>query len=189
MSKLIIYVREIGLFLLKHENEKDVSFISANDEHGVITNGWLRVSHKKLDHEKSKTYRPYHTHDEKQLLKENEKVQLDVEVWPTSVIVPKGYRLGFYVGGKDFSFTSKDKWSRVNISSYLRLRMLLSLFRTLSLKVMLALLKHDKAWKGQAMYTHNIDSKSKSYHGITTIYSDENDKPYILLPIIPKKEN
>lgn len=83
MSKLIIYVREIGLFLLKHENEKDVSFISANDEHGVITNGWLRVSHRKLDHEKSKPYRPYHTHDEKQLLKENEKVQLDVEVWPT----------------------------------------------------------------------------------------------------------
>ena len=60
----------------------------------------------------------------------------------------KGYRLGFYVGGKNFSFTSKDKWSRVNISSYLRLRMLLSLFRTLSLKGMLALLKHDKVWKG-----------------------------------------
>ena len=40
------------------------------------------------------------------------------------------------------------------------------------------------------MYTHNIDRKSKSYHEITTIYSDENDKPYILLPIIiPKKEN
>ena len=150
MSKLIIYVREIGLFLLKHENEKDVSFISENDEHGVITNGWLRVSLRKLDHEKSKPNRPYHTQDEKQLLKENEKVQLDIEVWPTSVIVPKGYRLGFYVGGKDFSFTSKDKWSRVNISSYLRLRMLLSLFRTLSLKGTLALLKHDKAWKGQA---------------------------------------
>ena len=168
------------------ENGKDISFVSANDEHGVIANGWLRASHRKLDPEKSRPYRPYHTHDEKQPLRENEKVPLDVEVWPTSVIIPKGYRLGFYIGGKDFSFPSKDKWSRVDISSYIRPRMLLSLMRTLSMKEMLGLLKHDKVWKGQAMYTHNIDRKAKAFHGITTIHSEKDDKPFILLPIIPK---
>ena len=42
----------------------DVSFVSANDAHGVITNGWLRASHRKLDIEKSMAYRPVYTHDE-----------------------------------------------------------------------------------------------------------------------------
>ena len=44
----------------------------------------------------------------------------------------------------------------------------------------------DKIWKGQAMYTHTIDRKSAVFHGTTTIYSDENDRPYILLPVIPR---
>ena len=165
---------------------QDVSFVSANDAHGVITNGWLRASHRKLDTEKSTAYRPVHTYDEKQPLNPSEKVPLDVEVWPTSVIIPKRYRLGFYVGGKDFAFKDKSKWSRVDISAYLRPRMLLSLFRTLNFKGMVGLLKHDKVWKGQAMYTHTIDRKSAVFHGTTTIYSDENDRPYILLPVIPK---
>lgn len=120
-------------------------------------------------------------------LQADEKVHLDVEVWPTSVIIPKGYRLGFYIGGKDFSFPSRDKWSRVDIPAYTRFRMLLSLFRTLTPKGMLKLLTHDRVWKGQAMYTHNIDRKAGAFHGVTAIHSDENDKPYILLPIIPKK--
>lgn len=48
------------------ENGNDISFVSANDEHGVIANGWLCASHRKLDDEKSTPYRHYHTHDEKQ---------------------------------------------------------------------------------------------------------------------------
>lgn len=165
---------------------KDVSFVSANDAHGVIANGWLRASHRKLDVQKSRAYRPVHTHDEKQPLKPGEKVMLDVEVWPTSVIIPKGYRLGFYVGGKDFSFPDKSKWSKVSTSSYMHVRFLSSLFKTLTPKGMLKLLTHDRTWKGQAMYTHNIDRKSKAFHGVTTIHSNEDDKPYILLPVIPK---
>lgn len=165
---------------------KDVSFVSANDAHGVIANGWLRASHRKLDAQKSTAYRPVHTHDEKQPLKPGEKVMLDVEVWPTSVIIPKGYRLGFYVGGKDFSFSDKSKWSKVSISSYMHVRFLSSLFKTLTPKGMFKLLTHDRIWKGQAMYTHNVDRKAKAFHGVTTIHSNEDDKPYVLLPVIPK---
>lgn len=166
---------------------KDVSFVSANDEHGVIATGWLRASHRKLDPEKTRPYRPYHSHDEKQPLEPNQIVPLDVEVWPTSVIIPKGYRLGFYVGGKDFAFPDKEKWSRVDTSAYTKPRILSSLYKTLTPKGILKLLTHEKTWKGQAMYTHTSDRKSQSFHGTTTIYSSQEDRPYILLPIIPKK--
>ena len=37
----------------------DVSFVLANDPHGVIATGWLRASHRKRDREKSLPYRPY----------------------------------------------------------------------------------------------------------------------------------
>lgn len=166
---------------------KDVSFVSANDEHGVIATGWLRASHRKLDPEKTRPYRPYHSHDEKQLLEPNQIVPLDIEVWPTSVIIPKGYRLGFYVGGKDFAFPDKEKWSRVDVSAYTKPRILSSLYKTLTAKGILKLLTHEKIWKGQAMYTHTTDRKSKAFNGTTTIHSSQEDRPYILLPIIPKK--
>ena len=166
----------------------DVSFVSANDAHGVIANGWLRASHRKLDPEQSTAYRPVHTHDEKQPLRPGEKVPLDVEVWPTSVIIPRGYRLGFHIGGKDFAFPEKDKWSKVSVSAYMRHRFLSSLVRTLSAKEMLKLLTHERVWKGQAMYTHTIDRKAEVFHGTTTIHSDKKDPAFILLPIIPQGE-
>lgn len=49
-----------------------------------------------------RTYRPYHTHDEKQPLRPGEVVELDVEIWPTSIVVPPGYRIGLTVRCKDY---------------------------------------------------------------------------------------
>ena len=40
----------------------------------------------------SEPYRPYHTHDETQALTPGEAVDLDVEIWATSIVVPAGYR-------------------------------------------------------------------------------------------------
>ena len=39
-------------------------------------------------------YRPYHSHDEKQPLKPGEVYELDIEIRPTCIVVPKGYRIG-----------------------------------------------------------------------------------------------
>ena len=68
-------------------NGNDVSFVAANDPHGVIATGWLRASHRKPDEEKSLPYRPCHTHDALQPLKKDEKVKMNIEIWPTSVII------------------------------------------------------------------------------------------------------
>ena len=72
---------------------KEVVFQGAIDPHTPVAQGWLRASHRKLDKKLSTPWRPYHTHDKKQPLKKGEVVELDIEIWPTSIVVPKGYRV------------------------------------------------------------------------------------------------
>ena len=67
---------------------KEIVFQGAIDPHTPVGQGWLRASHRKLDKKLSKPYRPYHTHDEKQPLKKGQVVELDIEIWPTSIVVP-----------------------------------------------------------------------------------------------------
>ena len=47
---------------------KEIVFQGALDPKTPIAQGWLRVSHMKLDKKLSQPYRPYHTHDEEQKL-------------------------------------------------------------------------------------------------------------------------
>ena len=46
----------------------DVTFPGAIDPHTPVAQGWLRVSHRKLDLQLSTDYQPYHAHDEIQRL-------------------------------------------------------------------------------------------------------------------------
>jgi hypothetical protein len=66
-----------------------------------LATGWLRASHRKLDRGLSVPYRPYHTHDEAQPLIPGTIYEVEVEIWPTSIVIPHGYRLALTVGGKD----------------------------------------------------------------------------------------
>jgi uncharacterized protein len=83
-------------------NHVEVTFVGANDPRAPISQGWLRVSHRKTDPERSRPYKPYHPHDEHQLLKPGEVYEVDVEIWPTSIVVPAGYHLALTISGKDF---------------------------------------------------------------------------------------
>ncbi len=40
------------------------------------------------------------------------------KIWPTSVIIPKGYRLGVNIGGRDFKFTAPHLKTKVDVSHY-----------------------------------------------------------------------
>jgi predicted acyl esterase len=79
--------------------------------------GWLRVSHRKLDPERSTPYRPFHTHDELQLLKPGEVVPVEIEVWPGSMVFKSGHRLVLEVASKDDPridpFTHTDPKDRI----------------------------------------------------------------------------
>ena len=66
-----------------------------------VTKGWLRASHRKLDVDKSRPYRPYHAHNERWWLKKGEVVECQVEVISTSIVIKKGNRLRLDIGPKD----------------------------------------------------------------------------------------
>ncbi|OYX90303.1 MAG: peptidase S15, partial [Azorhizobium sp. 32-67-21] len=83
---------------------EEVVFYGALDPHTPVGQGWLRASHRKLDPARSLPYRPYHPHDEVQPLTPGEPVELDVEIWPTCIVVPKGYRIGLTVRGRDYEW-------------------------------------------------------------------------------------
>ena len=57
---------------------------------------------------KSLPYRPWHTHDVEWPLQPGQAVELDVEIWPTSIVVPPGYQLALSIRGKDYEVDGKD---------------------------------------------------------------------------------
>ena len=82
---------------------KEVVFFSSTAPRAPVSQGWLRVSQRKLDAARTTEWRPYHTHDEVQKLEPGEIYAVDVEIWPTSLALPKDYRLGLTVQGQDFA--------------------------------------------------------------------------------------
>ncbi|MFE7030786.1 CocE/NonD family hydrolase [Streptomyces sp. NPDC057621] len=87
---------------------RDVRLVSAIDPAGVLTVGWLRASHRELDEKLSLPYQPWHPHTQKLPLEPGEPVTLDVEILPTSIVIPSGYRLGVTLTGCDFEFPGDE---------------------------------------------------------------------------------
>ena len=67
-----------------------------------MSQGWLRVSHRKLDATRSTDYQPCQAHDELQPLAPGQVYPVDVEIWPGSIALPAGGRLDLIVAGRDF---------------------------------------------------------------------------------------
>ena len=83
---------------------KEITYAGANDPHSPIAHGWLRASFRKLDTNRSLPYRPYHPHDKIEPLAAGKVYDLDVEIWPTCIVVPSGYRIALTIRGKDYVY-------------------------------------------------------------------------------------
>jgi hypothetical protein len=142
---------------------KEIVFQGAIDPHTPIAQGWLRASHRKLDKKLSKPYRPYHTHDVIQLLKKNRPVELDIEIWPTSIVVPAGYRIAISIRGKDYEFGGASGGKLSNFKNEL---------------------------KGCGPFLHNDprDRPPAIFNGTTSLHFGRGSASYLLLPIIPPKK-
>jgi predicted acyl esterase len=142
---------------------KEIVFQGAIDPHTPIGQRWLRASHRKLDKKLSKPYRPYHAHDEKQPLKKNQVVELDIEIWPTSIVVPAGYRVGLSIRGKDYEYGGASGGKLSNFKNEL---------------------------KGCGPFLHDDprDRPPAIFSGITSLHFGHGKAPYLLLPIIPPKK-
>lgn len=89
----------------------EVVFTGANDM-VTVAQGWLRASHRKTDPALSSPGRPHHTHDEICPLAPGEIHEMEVEIWPTCIVVPAGYRLEVLVQGHDFSLDGADSMQK-----------------------------------------------------------------------------
>ena len=142
------------------EDGKEVEFQGTLDPHTPIAQGWLRASHRELDTRKSLSYLPYHKHRTIKLLKPNTVYPLDIEIWPTCIVLPAHYRLALEIQGKDFQ--RKVTGSEEN-------------FRGVPMR-------------GSGPFLHNNpeDRPKDAFGGITTVHTGPGKGSYILLPIIPK---
>ncbi|MGB6538943.1 MAG: CocE/NonD family hydrolase [Xanthobacteraceae bacterium] len=154
--------RDADIFLvlrLFDPDGKEVTFIGSNDPRVPIGLGWLRASQRKLDAQKSLPYRPWHTHDTEWPLTPGEPVELDVEIWPTSITVPPGYRLALTVRGKDYEVDGTDA----------------------------ALPNAPYPMKGVGPFLH-VDADDRPadvFKTVNTLHFAAGRQPYVLLPIIP----
>lgn len=70
-------------------------------EHGPTALGWLRVSHRELDAERSTATRPWHTHRTEERLDPGQVVPVDVELWPSGTRFAAGEGLRVAVRGSE----------------------------------------------------------------------------------------
>lgn len=82
----------------------EITFQGALDPNTPIGQGWLRVSHRRLDPQKSLPWRPYHTHDRVDPTTPGQVYEVEIEVVPTCIVIPAGYRLALTVRGKDYRY-------------------------------------------------------------------------------------
>jgi predicted acyl esterase len=138
----------------------EVVFQGALDPHTPIAQGWLRASHRKLDPARSLPYRPYHSHDEKQPLEPGSPVELDIEIWPTCIVVPAGYRIGLAVRGKDYVYAGESGGRLSNM-------------------------KNEFTGCGPFLHDDPRDRPAGVFDGTTRLHSAPGQENYVILPVIP----
>lgn len=165
-AKLIVSSasRDADLFLVLRvfaPDGKEVVFQGSNDPRTPVALGWLRASHRKLDPALTLPYRPYHPHDEVQPLTPGVPVELDVEIWPTCIVVPQGYRIGFSIRGNDYRYDAPP------------------------LKV--PGLWYEMTGVGPFVHNSPEDRPPEVFGATVTLYFEPGQQPYVLLPIIPPR--
>lgn len=140
----------------------EIVFQGAIDPYTPIGQGWLRGSHRKLDPDMSTPYRPYHTHDEIQPLTPGEIYELDVEILPTCLVIPKGSRIALSIRGKDYEYPQAQP---ARLSNF----------------------KNDLKGCGPFLHDDPVDRPEDVFGGRVNLYTDPERASFLLLPIIPKR--
>jgi predicted acyl esterase len=138
---------------------KELTFFGSTDPNTPIANGWLRVSHRRLDPTRSKPWQPWHTHERVEPLTPGQVYECDVEILPTSIVLPAGWRLALTVRGKDYEYTGPvDEFAKT----------------------------FHYATRGTGGMTHgDADDRPRTvFGGRVTLHAGGGRAPYLLVPIV-----
>jgi hypothetical protein len=95
---------DMDLFLTLRNFDPDGNEVLETGQQGTpvpVAKGWLRASHRELDPELTLPYRPYHAHRRRLYLAPGEIVEVQVEIWPTSMVFRQGHRIRLDVQPRD----------------------------------------------------------------------------------------
>jgi hypothetical protein len=143
-------------------DKREVVFQGAIDPHTPVAQGWLRASQRKLDPKISAPHRPYHTHDEIQPLTPGAAVPLDIELWPTSIVVPAGHRIALTVRGRDYEW---GKATGARLSNF----------------------KNELRGCGPFLHDDPRDRPAAIFGGRNTLHTGPEQQCYVLVPIVPAR--
>jgi predicted acyl esterase len=147
---------------------KEVVFSGAQHPHTPVSQGWLRCSHRQVDPERSAEYRPFHTHDNLQPLTPGTVYPVAVEIWPTSVVVPIGYRVALSVRGTDYDYQeTADSGRSLMVASTG---------------------KQQRRGPGAFLHDDPHDRPADIFGGNVVLHSGGEMDSYVLLPVVPPKE-
>ena len=135
--------------------DEEITFQGTLDPAVALAHGWLRASHRKLDATRSKPFQPYHSHDELLPLNPGEVYELDVEIWPTCIVLEPGSRIALTIAGRDFARGATGLNDLKNHGS------------------------------GPFVHNDPDDRPSEVFGGSTTLYTGPEYPSSVLLPIIP----
>ena len=139
---------------------QELTFMGSTDPNTPIANGWLRASHRRLDLQKSKPYRPYHPHDRSEPLTPGQVYECEVEIVTSCIVVPAGWRVALTIRGKDYEYEGE-----------------LSEFGK----------KFHYGTRGTGGMTHSDadDRPAAVFGGRVTLHAGGARESYLLLPVIP----
>jgi uncharacterized protein len=95
-------------------------------------------------------------------LKRGEIVELDVEIWPTCIVVPAGYRIALTVRGKDYEW---QKTTGAKLSNF----------------------KNELLGCGPFLHNDPRDRPPSVFGGKVTLHCGGQYNSYVLVPIIPAR--
>ena len=98
----------------------------------------------------------YHTHDNKQPLIPHRIYEIDIEIWPTCIILPAEYTLSINIRGKDFERPGPD-----------------------------ASPAFPTRGSGPFYHNDAHDRPAKTFAGTTTVHTGPDHDCHLLLPVIP----
>ena len=142
---------------------KEVTYAGSNEPHTPMSHGWLRASHRKIDRKRSKPYRPYHPHDVEEKLAPGKVYALDIELWPTCIEAPAGYRLGLTVRGKDYEYPG-------------------------DLSGVPGKIGQPALGVGPFRHVDTGDRPAVIFDNEITLHAGAKRQPYLLLPVIPDRD-
>lgn len=147
--------------VLSPEGE-EIVFQGALDPHTPIAQGWLRASHRRLDPALSTEHRPYHAHDAEEPLTPGDVYEVDVEIWPTCVVVPAGHRVALTVRGRDYEYAGAAGGG-ARLGSF----------------------KNEMTGCGPFLHHHPADRPPDRFGGTQTLHAGGERGSYLLIPVIP----